>query len=238
MKKLIGISLLLTVLGCSATAMACPTNCLCDATGKIIQDNRVNINSGNRTTNINKSHTTVTHVNSDNTDKSIHANGGAGGEATQQQKQEQEQEAVATANNDGSGNGNTVRVEGDNVHIPRAPVNTAYAAALTSGYDTCLGSMSGGAQTAPVGVTFGGTKTDQNCVFIKKAHLLAEPMSRVECFFIRQHDKDIDEAFKAAGMECPLAVPVVIREPANMSIYVTRDELNEHDRRELKHVGK
>jgi hypothetical protein len=58
-------------------------------------------------------------------------------------------------------------------------VNTAYAPALTSGIDTCLGSFSVGAQHTVFGISFGKTTIDDNCVMLKQARMLHEMGLRV-----------------------------------------------------------
>jgi hypothetical protein len=217
------------------TAMACPVGCKCDAAGNVI------VNSNNKTTNNNYDNRKITQIDSNNTDKSIHntATGGAGGKAKSSATSTSGASVEDSGNLVGSGNTTEVKVEGS--RAPKIPVASAWAPALTSGYDTCLGSISGGGQTAPVGISFGITKKDETCIFIKKAHLLREFSDRVACVYMREHDADVDRAFTAAGVDCPPeqtfeSVRVEERE------YVTKEEFNEtmnqHDRAVLSHIGK
>jgi hypothetical protein len=106
--------------------------------------------------------------------------------------------STSEASNNGNGSNNTEI----NYQNYRAPVNTAYAPSLTSGFDTCLGSVSGGVQTQILGLSGGGTKVDKNCVLIKQVHLLKEMgMNNAAC--IRAHDDaDMARAMDAAGVDC------------------------------------
>lgn len=149
--------------------------------------------------------------------------------------------AVASAdnsgNNVGSGNVTDVNVQGATYRAARIPVATAYAASLTSGMDTCLGSASGGLQTAPVGVSIGGTKVDKNCVLIKQVQLLLElRQERAACFRARR-DPDIDQSYRDAGVDCPSLVPEVPEvqlQGIDTSRFVTKEELKEHEDRIFK----
>lgn len=124
--------------------------------------------------------------------------------------------STATANGNGSGNGNGNSVNFEAAKTYRAPVATAYAASLTSGADTCLGSISGGAQTQILGLTIGGTKRDKGCDLIKQTHLLMElQQSRAACIRaqLKEEGALIKEAMKEAGAECPPLVTPVAEVP-------------------------
>jgi hypothetical protein len=152
------------------------------------------------------------------------------------QSQSQTQSQTATANNNGnnsnnannsstntaSGNSTEVTVEGDNTvyQAARIPVSTAYAASLTSGMDTCLGSASGGVQLPLVGVSLGKTTLDRGCKLIKETHLLREAgYENAACYRMRagKEGKEIDAALKAAGITCE---PVVVAPPAAVRVEV------------------
>jgi len=141
-----------------------------------------------------------------------------------------------SSTNTASGNTTAVTVQGDSVVYKAAkiPVNTAYAPGLTSGIDTCLGSVSGGAQTSFLGVSLGGTKRDKNCEVIKNAHLIAEFNQQAGCQYVLANVKGAADAFKAAGVTC---APVV-KEESKADNNVTRDELrkilSERDERLMK----
>lgn len=84
----------------------------------------------------------------------------------------------------------------------RNPVHTAYAAPLTSGLDTCLGSASAGVQTGVLGVSFGGTKVDANCVRLKNANAMkALGMPDVACELVAKDD-EVRDALARAGRAC------------------------------------
>lgn len=105
-----------------------------------------------------------------------------------------------------SDNSVSVSVEGDR-HI-RQPVSTAYAAPLTSGLDTCMGSTTAGGQGVAFGLSFGTTWTDKNCVRLKNARELSAMGYQKAAVELLCQDKSVAKAMKAAGHEC-----VVSREP-------------------------
>lgn len=105
-----------------------------------------------------------------------------------------------------SGNTTNVTVEGDNTtyEARRIPVSTAYAPALTSGLDTCAGSLSGGVQTGVFGLSLGGTKSDQTCQLIKLGREAAQMgMPDVQCQLLAL-DKRFNEALRRANRSCNL----------------------------------
>lgn len=124
-----------------------------------------------------------------------------------------------------SGTGNSTNVDISN-HAPRIPVAEAYAASLTSGLDTCLGSVSAGVQLPIVGATLGSTHVDRNCVLIKQVQLLREmDLDRAACFRARA-DRDIAKAMDAAGDHCPPGKPLVlVLPPAVDKDVVTKEQL-------------
>lgn len=122
-----------------------------------------------------------------------------------------------SSTNNASGNSTEVTVQGDSTvyQAARIPVSTAYAASLTSGMDTCLGSASGGVQLPLLGVSLGKTTLDKGCKLIKETHLLREAgYENAACYRMRsgKEGKEIDAALKAAGITCqPVVVtPVVV----------------------------
>lgn len=103
-----------------------------------------------------------------------------------------------------------VNVEGDTYinKQRRIPVSTAYAPALTSGIDTCLGSLSGGAQTGVFGISFGGTKVDATCERIKLGReAAAMGMPDVQCHVLAQDPRFL-KALEASGRSCALPASV------------------------------
>jgi hypothetical protein len=125
--------------------------------------------------------------------------------------------STSEASNNGNGSNNT-DITYQNY---RNPVNTAYAPSLTSGFDTCLGSISGSVQTQILGLSGGGTKVDKNCVLIKQVHLLKEMgMNAAAC--IRAHDDaDMAKAMDAAGVDCSTYdKPKVVERVVEKTVYV------------------
>lgn len=121
---------------------------------------------------------------------------------------------TATASNSNSNNANNssnlssnVTVEGDTyIHREarnrRIPVSTAYAAPLTSGIDTCLGSASAGVQTGILGVSLGGTKRDRICETIKLSRELHHMGMREGAVQLLCNDERVRIAMRNAGTPC------------------------------------
>jgi hypothetical protein len=120
--------------------------------------------------------------------------------------------STATASNSNTNNANnssnlssSVRVEGDTylqARNRRIPVSTAYAAPLTSGIDTCLGSASAGVQTGILGVSLGGTKRDRICETIKLSRELHHMGMREGAVQLLCIDERVRIAMQNAGTPC------------------------------------
>lgn len=106
-------------------------------------------------------------------------------------------------------NNSSFVVEGDAAQA-RNPVSTAYAAPLTAGFDTCMGSSTAGAQGIGFGISLGSTWTDKNCVRLKNARELASMGYSKASVQLLCQNKDIAEAMEAAGTPC-----VAIKEEVN-----------------------
>lgn len=161
-----------------------------------------NVN-GNRNRNTNTSNNRNTNRNS-NTNRNVQGQ-------NQAQTQAQSQSATATASGNGSGNVTSV----NQYSRDRLNVASAYAGSLTSGFDTCQGSVTGGVQTQILGLSGGKTTVDQNCVLIKQVQLLTQMgYYTAACYRARQGEEGaaIDAAMKSAGVEC---------EPAKQTVVVT-----------------
>jgi hypothetical protein len=98
-------------------------------------------------------------------------------------------------------NNSDVVVQGDEAQA-RNPVATAYAAPLTAGFDTCMGSSTAGAQGIGFGISLGSTWTDKNCVRLKNSRELASMGLRKASIQLLCQNKDIEEAMAAAGTPC------------------------------------
>lgn len=120
--------------------------------------------------------------------------------------------STATASNSNTNNANnssnlssSVSVEGDTfiqARNRRIPVSTAYAAPLTSGIDTCLGSASAGVQTGIIGVSLGGTKRDRICETIKLSRELHHMGMREGAVQLLCIDERVRVAMYNAGTPC------------------------------------
>lgn len=98
--------------------------------------------------------------------------GGAGGSANQQQSNSSTNNnaSSASASNNGDGNGNNSNnyASTTNNQAATIPVGTAFAP-TTIPTVTCFKGFSGGVQTVPAGISFGGGKIDANCAIIEAA---------------------------------------------------------------------
>ena len=120
--------------------------------------------------------------------------------------------STATASNSNTNNADNssnlssnVSVEGDTfiqARNRRIPVSTAYAAPLTSGIDTCLGSASAGVQTGILGVSIGGTKRDRICETIKLSRELHHMGMREGAVQLLCIDDRVRFAMRNAGTPC------------------------------------
>jgi hypothetical protein len=110
-------------------------------------------------------------------------------------------------------------VEGDTYNQARnrrIPVSTAYAASLTSGIDTCLGSASAGVQTGIIGVSLGGTKRDRICETIKLSRELHHMGMREGAVQLLCIDERVRIAMQNAGTPCEAVTyepPMAYEEP-------------------------
>lgn len=135
--------------------------------------------------------------------------------------------STATASNSNTNNADNsstlssnVSVEGDTfiqARNRRIPVSTAYAAPLTSGIDTCLGSASAGVQTGIIGVSFGGTKRDRICETIKLSRELHHMGMREGAVQLLCIDERVRVAMENAGTPCEAVTyappPIAYDEP-------------------------
>lgn len=103
---------------------------------------------------------------------------------------------------------NAVTVNGDTVTYQaqqRDPVASAWAAPLTSGSNTCMGSSSGGAQGVTFGVSFGTAWQDDNCNARYDAQALNSLGLRPAAIARLCQRSDNAKAIEAAGGKCPSA---------------------------------
>lgn len=117
----------------------------------------------------------------------------------QHQSSESNSSSSATSSSDNANNASqSVNFEAQE----RAPVNTAYAAPLVSGEDTCMGSSSIGGQGVGFGISIGTTWTDENCQRLKNSRQLAAMGFRRASVALLCVNDDVARAMEAAGLPC------------------------------------
>lgn len=85
----------------------------------------------------------------------------------------------------------------------RNPVSTAFAAPLVAADDTCMGSTSISGQGAPIGISFGKTYQDADCVRRKDArelHNMGHPGAAIA---LMCQNENVAAAMQTAGTPCP-----------------------------------
>lgn len=157
------------------------------------ENNNENWNENdNRNTNTNRNRATATNSNTNNAQNTntVTANGGSATNSN-----------TNSADNSNSNNSNqNVNV---NTYNQRAPVNTAFAAPLTTGEDTCMGSSSLGAQAVTFGLSVGTTWRDRNCQRLKNSRQLVALGYHSAATALMCLDRDVREAMDEAGTPCP-----------------------------------
>jgi hypothetical protein len=77
--------------------------------------------------------------------------------------------------------------------------NSAFAPALTSSNDTCMGSSSLGATGMSFGVALGSTWTDKNCMMLKNSRELWNQGNHAAALALMCSDDDINYAISVSG---------------------------------------
>ena len=85
----------------------------------------------------------------------------------------------------------------------RPPAASAFAPALTSAFDTCMGSTSGAVSTSIVGVAMGSTYVDKNCQTLKNTRELWNMGQRAAAMARMCMDDLNRESLELTGYECP-----------------------------------
>lgn len=132
----------------------------------------------------------------------------------------------ASAN--GNGSGNVTNITDSYSEARNVAASAATPFLVTSGEDTCLGSVGGGVQTQILGLSGGKTVVDENCVLIKNTKLLiAMGYDSAACYYVRQNPQ-IDQAMTAAGVECrepsPIEAVPIPSDPENKSAAIIRNQ--------------
>jgi hypothetical protein len=87
----------------------------------------------------------------------------------------------------------------------KSPPPTAVAPAITIiNSDVCAVGYSGAAQTQILGISFGGTVTDQNCERLKLARSIYDMGMKVAAVSIMCQDERVFTAMLNAGTPCPV----------------------------------
>lgn len=94
-----------------------------------------------------------------------------------------------------TGGTNIVNIDSGN----DAPVSTARAPALTSSNDTCMGSTSVGAQGLLIGLSFGTTWTDNDCITRKDARFIHNTGHRTVALSLMCGKESVRAAVARAG---------------------------------------
>ena len=85
----------------------------------------------------------------------------------------------------------------------KPPVASAFAPALTTSGDTCMGANSGAVSSAILGVAMGSTYVDKNCQTLKNSRELWN-MGQRSAALARMCMDDLNrEAMELSGYECP-----------------------------------
>jgi hypothetical protein len=252
MKTILAVITTLMLSLAASAAFACsgnpPPNCSCDATTNTWVTTTVSLTNTNVNNNVNNSQNNSVNnsVNKSTNVNGVNGNVGSTSSATGGNSSSSASIAAgaATANASGAGansgdNSNDTNID-TTYRAAKIPVNTAYSAGLTSGLDTCLGSASAGLQTVPVGITFGKTTNDQNCILVKRTHLVTEFSRQAGCQYMLDQFPDIAASFAKAGATCEPPPPVVVIQPAPVvaNDYVTRAELLEIENRILTKLSR
>jgi len=116
-------------------------------------------------------------------------------------------------------NQQSVNIEGDSFKAYASPPD-AIAPSLTSGNDVCMGSISGSASGGNgiigIGIGFGKTYTDENCVRLKNANALLQMGHKGAALALLALNEDVAAALVAARV--PFASLTVETEPFVMAI--------------------
>jgi len=224
--KLTGAVLLFAV----SSAYACPTHCLCDKDGKIVSDHRylskvnsktLNQLSQDQTEAQNQSQSSVNTNSNTSKSESSSVSTATGGNATATGGTATASASAAGAGaNNGNGSNNTTI----NDNSPKIPVATALGLAPPP-TAPCMGSFGVGGQTAPIGLSFGSTKVDNECVLEHQVFMLQEMgLNEAACYRARagKEGEAIDAAMTKAGIDCKSFAKTA---PAPADV-VTKEELN------------
>jgi hypothetical protein len=160
-------------------------------------------------------------------------------QSQKQQQQQQQQQQIKNSGNSYNENDNEssayVNIE---EHNKRAPVNTAYAAPLATGEDTCMGSSSIGAQAVSFGLSIGTTWQDDNCRRLKNSRQLVALGYHRAATSLMCVDDDVRQAMIMAGTPCPNGEVVAVVAPPPAREYVPMAPVADKKVRKVRKVRK
>ncbi|VAW59059.1 hypothetical protein MNBD_GAMMA08-739 [hydrothermal vent metagenome] len=111
----------------------------------------------------------------------------------------QQQGQLGVGGNEGTGNGIGNNNSRTSYEARDIPVATAYAPALTTSNDTCMGSTSAGAQGLLLGISFGTTWTDDDCITRKDARFVHNAGHRIVALSLMCGKEAVRAAVARAG---------------------------------------
>ena len=143
------------------------------------------------------------------------ANGNGSNNTTSQgQKQGQSQSSTSSANNSG-GNSSNVYSNSETYNAAKIPVSTAYAP-TTIPTSPCLKGYSGGGQGTSLGLSFGGSKVDENCAALETARAfdsmnerLAGCKVKISTKYAKKAGVTLEDCMATEMVAAPLPVAVV-----------------------------
>lgn len=101
-------------------------------------------------------------------------------------------------------NNSVITTNGNQTTTIKQPPPSAVSPQISSGSgDLCTISYSGAVQTQILGISAGGTVTEENCVRLKKASKLYDMGMKVAAVSVMCQDKDVFDAMMMAGTPCP-----------------------------------
>lgn len=140
------------------------------------------------------------------------ATGGQGGNSSQGQNQGQSQTSSSSANGNGNGSNNTQYNSETNIAAPKIPVATAYAPSVFPTV-TCFKGFGGGVQTAPVGVSMGGGKIDENCAILEAAGRARNILTFCKVYITNKYVKKAGVSLQDCIEEQTLIAQAAVVEP-------------------------
>lgn len=149
-----------------------------------------NTNSNTATNNTTNNNATSSSSSATNHNSNVNHN-------SQHQAQGQNQSTSSNAN---GANSNDISYNNNN---PRNPVASAWAAPLTAGAETCMGSSSIGGQGVGLGLSVGSTWHDEGCERRHDATMLHNFGEHRAAMALMCQDENIRKAMSAVGHSCP-----------------------------------